>query len=103
MIRIKTITVRERRRSTGVFYYHCLLPIILLYFYYVILLLLSIVRQQCGGCGCRDGVRRPRTGNDDDGATHVIADWSAMGHVIWRDVVSVARMCVCVCVCECRV
>lgn len=101
MIRIKPITVRERRRSTGVFYYHCLLPIIL-YCYYVILLLLSIVRQQCGGCGCgcgcRDGVQRPKTGNDDDGATHVIADWSAMGHVIWRDVVSAARMCVCLCV-----
>jgi len=98
MIRIKPITVRERRRSTGVFFHHCLLPIIL-YCYYVIL---SIVRQQCGGCGCRDGVRRPTTGNDDDGATHVIADWSAMGHVIWRDVESAARMCVCVCVCECR-
>lgn len=36
--RIKPITVRERRRSTGVFYYHCLLHIIL-YCYYVILLL----------------------------------------------------------------
>lgn len=42
-----------------------------------------------------DGERRPKTGDDDGGAMHVIADWSAMGHVIWRDVESVARMCEC--------
>lgn len=41
-----------------------------------------------------DGERRPKTADDDGGATHVIADWSAMGHVIWRDVESAAGMCV---------
>lgn len=46
--------------------------------------------MRCGG----GGERRPKTGNDDGGATCVIADWSAMGHVIWRDVESAARMCV---------
>lgn len=38
------------------------------------------------------GERRPKTGSDDDGATHVIADWSAMGHVMWRDVESAERI-----------
>lgn len=45
--------------------------------------------------GGGDGERRPKTGDDDGGATHVIADWSAMGHVIWRDVESAARTCEC--------
>lgn len=91
MIRIKPITVRERRRGTGVFYYHCLLVIT----YYIILLLcyIIIVRQQCDTAVAATAYDDPKPAT----MTTALRTWSLIGQqwVMWYGVMlNRPRVCV---------